>query len=98
MLRNPNSISDKDSIIEDKNLEPFFITTSTHGGYTLFERVESEKGKEYIRTVCYPSTVKSAIQRVVTEKMNKKKKYSALDEYLNRFEEISSIITSKINI
>ena len=40
MLRNPNSIPAGDILIQDPVMEPFFITKSQSGGYTVYERVE----------------------------------------------------------
>ena len=58
MLRNPNSIPDGDTIIQDPVMEPFFIAKSQSGGYTVYERViKGENKTEYIKTVCYPSNL-----------------------------------------
>ena len=35
MLRNPNTIPAGDTIIEDPAMEPFFITNSSSGGFTV---------------------------------------------------------------
>ena len=39
MLRRPDSIPATDTVIEDPAMEPFFITNSASGGYTVYERV-----------------------------------------------------------
>ena len=39
MLRKPDSIPASDTVISDPALEPFFITRSQTGGFTLYERV-----------------------------------------------------------
>ena len=39
MLRKPDSIPAGDTLIEDPVMEPFFISKSSSGGYTLYERV-----------------------------------------------------------
>ena len=39
MLRNPDSIPASDTIIKDPKMDPFFITRSQTGGYTVFENV-----------------------------------------------------------
>ena len=39
MLRKPDSIPSNETIIEDPAMEPFFITRSQTGGYTVYERV-----------------------------------------------------------
>ena len=39
MLRNINTIPAGDAVIQDPVLEPYFIVSSTTGGYTVYERV-----------------------------------------------------------
>ena len=39
MLRNPDSVPSSDTVIQDPVMEPFFITRSQTGGYTVYERV-----------------------------------------------------------
>mgnify|MGYP000391906371 CR=1 FL=1 len=50
MLRKPDSIPAGDTLIEDPVMEPFFITRSQTGGYTVYERVvKGENNTEYIK-------------------------------------------------
>lgn len=96
MLRNPNSIPATDIIIEDPAMEPFFITNSQSGGYTVYERVKrGENGKKYIRTVAYPSTFDRALRIVSREKLNSDtgKTYSSIGEYVNKWKEITETIS-----
>ena len=52
MLRNPDSISSGDTIIEDPGLEPFFITRSQVGGYVVYERVvKGENKNNYLKNI-----------------------------------------------
>jgi len=65
MLRNPNSIPSGDTIIQDPVMEPFFITRSQTGGYTVYERVtKGENNTEYIKTICYPGNFNHALKSV----------------------------------
>jgi hypothetical protein len=100
MLRKPESISPGDTIIQDPILEPFFITKSQSGGYTLYERVvKGEKSTEYIKTVCYPSTFNSALRRVANEKLNNgDSKIYNLKEYVTRWETIQKEMLSVTTI
>ena len=87
MLRNPNSIPDGDTIIQDPVMEPFFIAKSQSGGYTVYERViKGENKTEYIKTVCYPSNFGGALKTVAREILNgdPTKKVYSLKEYANR--------------
>lgn len=97
MLRNPNTIPATDTIIEDAAIEPYFITNSSSGGYTVYERVN--RGKEdnpYLRTVCYPSTFNHALKVIAKEKLNTgdTTHYGSIKEYVNRWEEITKAIES----
>lgn len=86
MLRNPNTIPAGDTIIEDPIMEPFFITHSSSGGYTVYERVNRGKDdKAYLRTVCYPSTFNYALRAVSKELLNLSgnKHYRTIKEYIN---------------
>ena len=50
MLRRPDSIPAGDTVITDPALEPFFITRSNTGGFTLYERViKGDNDTEYIK-------------------------------------------------
>lgn len=91
MLRNPNTIPAGDTIIEDPAMEPFFITNSSSGGFTVYERVNRGKDdKAYLRSVCYPSSFNSALRTVAKELLNysSKKQYSTVKEYINTWNDI----------
>lgn len=95
MLRNPNSIPDGDTVIEDPVLEPFFISKSQSGGYTVYERViKGENNTPYIKTVSYPSTFNGALKTIGREILNQGGKKYSLKEYLDRWESIESKITT----
>lgn len=97
MLRNPNSIPAGDTIIEDKSLEPFFITSSKVGGYVVYERViRGKDDKPYLRTVGYPSTFNNALRSVAKEKLNagENAKYDSISEYVGKWESITDAILS----
>ena len=97
MLRNPNSIPDGDTIIQDPVMEPFFIAKSQSGGYTVYERViKGENKTEYIKTICYPSNFGGALKTVAREILNgdPTKKVYSLKEYANRWESIKNSLTS----
>jgi hypothetical protein len=90
MLRRPDSIPAGDTVIADPVMEPFFISKSQSGGYTVYERVvKGENNTEYIKTVSYPATFNSALKRVVNEKLNNgENKLYNLKDYVNRYENI----------
>jgi hypothetical protein len=86
MLRNTNTISPSDILIEDQLMEPFFITKSPSGGYTVFERVSRGKdNKPYLRTVGYFSNFGNCLKRVAKELLHytDKKQYNSIKEYID---------------
>lgn len=100
MLRRPDSIPAGDTVIADPVMEPFFISKSQSGGYTVYERViKGENNTEYIKTVSYPATFNAALKRVVNEKLNNgENKLYDLKTYLTRFETIHSSVSALTSI
>ena len=95
MLRDPKSIPSTDTLIEDPALEPFFITTSQSGGYTIYERVKKGKDdKPYLRTVSYPSTFNYALKVIAKEKLNcnEQSHYTSIKDYVEKWESITKAI------
>lgn len=100
MLRRPDSIPAGDTVIADPVMEPFFISKSQSGGYTVYERVvKGENNTEYIKTVSYPATFNAALKRVVNEKLNNgENKLYNLTEYVTRFEKIHNSVKNLTEI
>ena len=95
MLRRPDSIPATDTVIEDPAMEPFFITNSSSGGYTVYERViKGENNTPYIKTVCYPGNFSYALKRVAEELLNSNKEYKSIKDYVTTYKNISEKITS----
>ena len=95
MLRNPNSIPSSDTIIQDPVMEPFFITRSQSGGYTVYERVvKGENNTEYIKTISYPSRFGNALKTVAQEKLNEGGQTYDLKSYVKRWETVKESLTS----
>jgi hypothetical protein len=95
MLRNPNSIPSTDTVISDPVMEPFFITKSHSGGYTVYERVtKGDKNTEYIKTLGYPSNFGNALKSVAREILNEEGKTYSLKEYVKRWESVENSLTS----
>ena len=96
MLRRPDSIPEGDTVISDPVMEPFFISKSQSGGYTVYERVvKGTNDTEYIKTVSYPASFNGALKRVASEKLNngKSKSYD-LKSYITRWETINESMKS----
>ena len=101
MLRNPNSIPAGDIIIKDPVMEPFFITKSQSGGYTVYERVEKgEKNTKYIKTISYPSTFNQALLKVSNELLNygEVTTFNTIQEYVKKWQNIQKQMTTLTSI
>ena len=95
MLRNPNSVPSTDTVIQDPVMEPFFITRSQTGGYTVYERVvKGENDTSYIKTLGYPSNFGGALKMVANELLNEGGKTYDLKTYVARWEAVKSSLTS----
>ena len=95
MLRNPNSVPSTDTVIQDPVMEPFFITRSQTGGYTVYERViKGENSTEYIKTISYPSNFGNALRTIAKEMLNEGGKTYDLKSYVERWEEVKNSLTS----
>ena len=93
MLRRP----DGDTIISDPILEPFFVSKSSTGGYTVYERViKGENDTKYIKTVCYPGNFGHALKSIVEEKtnMSNNKTFNSIKDYINVYKSYQHKITS----
>jgi len=101
MLRKPDSIAAKDTIVEDPILDPYFITKSTVGGYTVYQRVEKGTANtKYIKTINYPASFNSALKTIATQKLNHHDKlhYTSLKEYIATWREIEQGISNLTTI
>lgn len=100
MLRRPDSIPDGDTVIEDPVMEPFFITKSSSGGYTVYERViKGDNDTPYIKTICYPATFNHALKVVSRELLNTGKNYyNSIKEYIQEWKDIQEKMTTLTDI
>lgn len=95
MLRNPDSIPASDTLIKDTVLEPFFISRSQTGGYTVFENViKGENNTAYIKTVSYPSNFGNALNTIAKELLNESGKTYEIKQYIARWKEIKNSLVS----
>lgn len=97
MLRKPDSIPANETIVKDPVMEPFFITRSQTGGYTVYERViKGENDTPYIKTIGYPSNFGNALKCVAREILNEEGKTYSLKEYVKRWESVENSLSSII--
>ena len=97
MLRKPDSIPASDTVISDPALEPFFITRSQTGGFTLYERVvKGENNTKYIKTICYPATFSYALKKAAEELLNMNKEYNSIQSYISEYKNIEEKIINVV--
>jgi hypothetical protein len=97
MLRRPDSIPSGDTIISDPILEPFFVSKSSTGGYTVYERVtKGENNTEYIKTICYPGNFGYALRSIIEEKTNMSngRTFNTIKDYLSTYKSYEQKITT----
>lgn len=99
MLRKPDSIPANDTIIEDPSMEPFFISKSSTGGFTVYERViKGDNNTPYIKTICYPANFAYALKTVAEEKLNTRKSYDTIKDYVDTYKSISDKMTNLVSL
>lgn len=99
MLRKPDSIPASDTVIKDPSMEPFFITKSSTGGYTVYESVvKGENNTPYIKTICYPARFSFALKTVAQELLNSNKSFKSVRDYIKSYDEITEKITGVTSI
>ena len=95
MLRNPDSIPAGDTLIKDPAMNPFFISRSQTGGYTVFENViKGENNTEYIKTVSYPSNFGNALKTIASELLNESGKTYDIKQYIERYKAIKDSLVN----
>lgn len=93
MLRNPNTIPEGDTLIEDPIMEPFFIVKAASGGYTVYERVtRGENDRAYFKTICYPATFNHALKVVSRELLytSGNRHFKSIQEYIGTWNDIQT--------
>lgn len=91
--------------IRDPKMEPYFISKDSHC-YTVYKNVtpdpkyatENVPSKDYSKVIGYFKNFGSCLQEVCTQKVNDKKDYSSVKEYLDTFKQIQNNINELINI
>lgn len=95
MLRRPDSIPSADTLIQDPVMEPYFISRSQTGGYTVYQRViKGDNDTEYIKTIGYPSNFGNALKIVGREILNEEGKTFDIKSYVERWENVKNSLTS----
>lgn len=82
--------SNKDIIIEDPVLEPYFIVNYAEGGWGVCMKRLSQKGELKYKDVCYPARFVSCLDTVAKAKMQDTgKHYISIQEYIQDWKQVS---------
>jgi|TARA_B110000908_G_C10214877_1_gene432260 hypothetical protein len=100
MARKPNSLT----LIEDKHLEPFFITKDEHC-YTVNRKVTSNanhfrstgKSTTYSKALTFHASFNEALKRITQEQLHDKEHYTSLSDFLDKFKTIETNIKTFLN-
>ncbi len=92
------------TIIKDKALEPFHISRDQHC-YTVVETVTPEaknleagsKGKVYEKPLGHYGNLKSALKKIAKAKVELKKEYSSILEYIKAYDQQKETINQMFN-
>ena len=83
--------------IMDENLEPYFITKNTHGGYNVCVDINTT-GTPYVDVISHPSTLGSAVRVILNKKKGDEKvHYSSIKEYVKKYDDTLAEIRSVLN-
>jgi hypothetical protein len=93
------------TIIRDPRIEPFFIGKDAHC-YTIYETITPDTrytenniaGKEYTKALAHYSSFGNCLKSVASYKVNNKKNYETIKEYLEVYRELEKNINELINI
>ena len=100
MARKPNSLT----LIEDPNLDPFFITKDEHC-YTVNRRITSNKdhfrstgkSKTYSKSLTFHSDFGDALKRITNEQLHNKEHFKNLNDFLDHYTTIETNIKNYLN-
>lgn len=87
--------------IYDENLEPLFLgkSTTVGGGWTLYKRAETEKGK-FADVLAYPSSLNNALKAASMQLLDIKSKsqYNSVKEYIEEWNQVKESMKNILDI
>lgn len=88
----------KGTLIQDPNLEPYFIVRYAEGGFGVMKTRLDAKGNLKYRAVGYPSTFVSSLDMIAREKQHEEGRvFNTVQEYIDNWKavcrEIQNIYT-----
>lgn len=88
----------KDTVIEDVNLEPYFIIAYQEGGYAVCEKRLTGKGELTFKVECYPGKIKSCLDTIAKLKINNGTHYESIRAYIQEWEKVIRQLNDSVKI
>ncbi len=93
------------TLIKDPKIEPYFIGRDSHC-YTVYQNItpdvkyteDNKPGKEYIKTLGHYSDFKNCLKAIARRKVNDRKSYDSINEYLETYKQMQRDIDQLLNI
>lgn len=93
------------TFIRDPKIEPYFIGKDSYC-YTIYQTVvpdtryteNNKPGKEYVKPLGHYSSFGNCLKTIARNKVNDKKSYESIKEYIEMFQKIQSEINELVNL
>ena len=93
------------TIIRDPKIEPYFIGKDAYC-YTVYQTItpdtkyteNNKPGKEYTKALGHFSSFGNCLQSIARNKVNDKKSYQSIREYIDMFNDVQKEINSLISL
>ncbi len=105
MLKEKEESTSSITIIRDPKIEPYYIGKDAYC-YTVYQLVtpdtkyteNNQPGKDYSKPIGHYSSFGSCLKTIARNKINDKKSYSSIKEYIERFEQIQNEIKTLLDL
>jgi hypothetical protein len=90
------------TIIKDPNIEPYFISKDNYS-YTIFKNISPQEtnniteNSKYIKSFGHFSDFKNCLKALVKHKIEDKKEYSSIGEYIKAYETNIELLSKILN-
>lgn len=93
------------TIIRDPKIEPYFIGKDSYC-YTVYQTItpdvkyteDNKPGKDYTKALGHFSSFGSCLRSIAKNKVDDKKNYDSIQEYIETFNQVTKEINELINI
>ena len=93
------------TVIRDPKIEPYFIGKDAYC-YTVYETItpdvrytkNNKPGKEYTKALGHYSSFGNCLKTIARNKVNDKKSYNSIKEYIDMFKQVQEEINNLVNL